>query len=61
MLNDKANDHSVVPTAYIDFRHNNRQLLTVMETGEVTFADDLTLDEAKYVIREIVKWKKAVA
>lgn len=46
-----------VPAFRIDFREANRQLMTVTAKGEITFADDLTLDEAKYIIQEILKWK----
>lgn len=48
---------TVVPTSFIDVREAGRQLVTVTAKGEITFADNLTLDEAKYIIREILKWK----
>lgn len=47
----------LVPAFAIDWRSANRQLMTVSTTGEITFADDLTIDEAKYIIQEIIKWK----
>ena len=46
-----------VSSDFLDFHRANRQLMTVTAKGEVIFADDLTIDEAKYIIREILKWK----
>lgn len=48
---------TTVPTSFIDVREAGRQLMTVTANGEITFTDDLTIDEAKYIIREILKWK----
>lgn len=46
-----------VPSDFLDFYHANRQLMTVTAKGEISFASDMTIDEAKYIIQEILKWK----
>lgn len=46
---------TITPQHWLDFRQAGRELVRVDAAGNVTIADDITLDEAKFVITKLAK------
>lgn len=54
-LRDGIGFCATAPQYALDFRQAGRELARVDDVGNVTIADDITLDEAKFVITELAK------
>lgn len=54
-MSEQIGFYTTTPHYRLDFRHEGRELVWVDAAGNVTIAEDITLDEAKFVITELAK------